>query len=379
LNLKQAAQHLGVHYQTAYKLVRSGRLAAVCVGARYEISEAAIERYLAERRAMRRSPLRTEPQRPVATGEEPLVAARTALDAPVVSATTVAELATEALATTIGDLAVTRELAPDGVAFLPGIVRHVDPRRRAAVAATLGAQSLAVAESRVLSEVAQGTTVLKPIVPQDCIRATLAAESLQYFDDAGFHSMIVAPARSRDAVVGLVSVTRDTPGRPYTRGDAETVEHAAALVGTAIARARLEADASSRRRALVLAVSDLLDGGETAGSVHKVLGSGPVAEVVCDATGRVVGCNDTAVELLGSGATDIVGRRLHDLASHEDRDRQRGILERLLRGELDYYDTKLAVVAEPHAREQLRVGYAVVRDARSHPRALVVTAHPLLP
>ena len=58
MNLKQAARHLGVHYQTAYKLVRSGRLAAVCVGARYEISEAAIERYLAERQAMRRAPAR---------------------------------------------------------------------------------------------------------------------------------------------------------------------------------------------------------------------------------------------------------------------------------------------------------------------------------
>ena len=58
MNLKQAARHLGVHYQTAYKFVRSGRLAAVCVGARYEISEAAIERYLAERQAMRRAPAR---------------------------------------------------------------------------------------------------------------------------------------------------------------------------------------------------------------------------------------------------------------------------------------------------------------------------------
>src|SRR5262245_40034035 len=86
VNLKQAAQYLGVHSQTASKLVRSGRLAAVCVGARYEISEAAIERYLAERRAMRRSPLRREPQALVGTDADPLAAARAALDAPAVSA-----------------------------------------------------------------------------------------------------------------------------------------------------------------------------------------------------------------------------------------------------------------------------------------------------
>ena len=110
MNLKQAAQYLGVHYQTAYKLVRSGRLAAVCVGARYEISEAAIERYLAERRAMRRTPSapRRRPPWRRTTTRSPRRSA--ALDAAAVSAGTVTELVTEALATAIGDLAVAREL-----------------------------------------------------------------------------------------------------------------------------------------------------------------------------------------------------------------------------------------------------------------------------
>ena len=75
MNLKQAAQYLGVHYQTAYKLVRSGRLAAVCVGARYEISEAAIERYLAERQAMRRTPVRAQAPVTAADDDDPFAAA----------------------------------------------------------------------------------------------------------------------------------------------------------------------------------------------------------------------------------------------------------------------------------------------------------------
>ena len=65
MNLKQAARALGIHYQTAYKLVRSGRLSAVCVGARYEISADAIERYQAERQAMRRVPARAARDTPV--------------------------------------------------------------------------------------------------------------------------------------------------------------------------------------------------------------------------------------------------------------------------------------------------------------------------
>src|SRR5262245_32219651 len=52
MNLKEAARRLGVHYQTAYRWVRSGELVAVRVGSRYEVSEAAIERLRARRRAL---------------------------------------------------------------------------------------------------------------------------------------------------------------------------------------------------------------------------------------------------------------------------------------------------------------------------------------
>ena len=56
VNLKTAARRLGVHYQTAYRWVRSGELVAVKVGAGYEISEAALERFQAQRAAMERVP-----------------------------------------------------------------------------------------------------------------------------------------------------------------------------------------------------------------------------------------------------------------------------------------------------------------------------------
>ena len=63
MNLKQAAARLGVHYQTAYRWVRSGDLAAVRVGARYEVSDAAIHRFLATRQSVLRQAV---PQRDAA-------------------------------------------------------------------------------------------------------------------------------------------------------------------------------------------------------------------------------------------------------------------------------------------------------------------------
>ena len=54
VNLKEAAARLGVHYQTAYRWVRSGDLTAVRVGARYEVSDAAIHQFIATRHSVLR-------------------------------------------------------------------------------------------------------------------------------------------------------------------------------------------------------------------------------------------------------------------------------------------------------------------------------------
>lgn len=48
LNLKQAAARLGVHYMTAYRYVRQGRLAAVRVGTEWRVSPEAIADFLDE-------------------------------------------------------------------------------------------------------------------------------------------------------------------------------------------------------------------------------------------------------------------------------------------------------------------------------------------
>lgn len=49
MDLRSAADRLGVHYQTAYRWVRGGTLRAVKIGATYDISEDEVERFSAER------------------------------------------------------------------------------------------------------------------------------------------------------------------------------------------------------------------------------------------------------------------------------------------------------------------------------------------
>lgn len=58
VDLQHAAEKLGVHYQTAYKWVRSGRLPAARVNGRYEVSLEDIERLEAERARPSAPPVR---------------------------------------------------------------------------------------------------------------------------------------------------------------------------------------------------------------------------------------------------------------------------------------------------------------------------------
>jgi excisionase family DNA binding protein len=67
VNLKTAARMLGVHYQTAYRYVRSGELVAVKVGSSYNISLGAVE-LLRQRLAVMEAPVistHREPPPPV--------------------------------------------------------------------------------------------------------------------------------------------------------------------------------------------------------------------------------------------------------------------------------------------------------------------------
>lgn len=59
MDLQSAAQRLGVHYQTAYRWVRDGRLSAAKVGASYDVGADEVERLRAERTRPRPAPATT--------------------------------------------------------------------------------------------------------------------------------------------------------------------------------------------------------------------------------------------------------------------------------------------------------------------------------
>jgi excisionase family DNA binding protein len=59
LDLREAAERLNVHYQTAYRWIRNGSLAATKIGPSYQVSDAEVARFLAHRLAPTPPPKRT--------------------------------------------------------------------------------------------------------------------------------------------------------------------------------------------------------------------------------------------------------------------------------------------------------------------------------
>ncbi len=301
MNLKQAARELGMHYQTAYKLVRSGSLAAVRVGGGYEISDAALARYVAQKEATRRVPTAVVDVRHAEGILDEraalLDAAQAALDATTLSGRAVLDIVAEGLARVLGDLAVVRPLSGDRRWLLAGAVGHTDPRRRSVATAVVDAFPTPTTEGDAGVAIATRAPVFIPHVPQDRYRNAMPPELLQHLDDAGAHSLICVPAVHGGEVYAIVSVSRDTPGHPYGREDVAFVADLAAIVGAALVRARSAADGWQRRHALMQGATRVIDGAYA--GMSALLREEGFAELICDGNGTVIAANETAARMRG--------------------------------------------------------------------------------
>lgn len=293
MNLKTAARRLGIHYQSAYKLVRSGRLAAIRVGGAYDISEEALARFEATRAALVRMP-GTHPPADAADGRDAVLRdVRRALAATTLSARGTLETAVRVLAGELGDLAVIRLLRP-GRVLMPAAFHHRDPRAWSVAAALLEAAPFEVGEGMSGRVAASGAPLLVPHVPQDRARADLPPDLVGYLDTVGVYSAAIAPVTAAGSTIGTLALSRDYPGHPYNRSDLALVEQVAAACGEAVERSDRFHRAWCRRAELREAAGLLGDAGRAARSGTAILRAGPFAEILADPDGRVVAANEAA-------------------------------------------------------------------------------------
>src|SRR3954451_3682936 len=249
MNLKEAARRLDVHYQTAYRWVRSGELVAVRVGARYEVSDAAIERLRAQRRALGTPHLAVGPQPHDSIESEITKLA----DGPMLDVEQAVVHLSRRIAESTGDLCAVAVLteARDRVeaasCFEPDSQRL--PILAGAIAATL--RMRAPDEGPVMRTVFDGDQLFVPHVPQELFRSWLPREFHQQFDDVCIFGLVVAPMIHDGVAIGGIATFRERPEQPFTTDDADHIDRLAALACDVVVGARLDREARTALAAVV--------------------------------------------------------------------------------------------------------------------------------
>lgn len=352
MNLKEAAHELGVHYQTAYKWVRSGELPAVRLGSRYEVAPAAIDHFLASRRtvagadaAAAREARRTSDLHP----EDMLEELEAMLDEPMMTVASVTGFAARRGAEVLGDMCFVIIRDENGV-VQSAAIEHPWADRAAFGTATLGIiGGRLVPEHQDLRDAIQrGQTVrLEHLDPSEML-ALYRGELSQYLQQYPICSFVAAPILAGDDVIGVVAFTRDDGEHPYTVEDEQLAARMGRRVGRLVRNADATAAAWALRDELAHTVREHLElraPGRplTAAEVQELLfAPGSPAEefefpvLVVDARKRTLGVN-SALNRIGRfepGTTiDLETTFEPDRVEAEDE-----LFQRLVSGEIDYHD-----------------------------------------
>jgi GAF domain-containing protein len=359
--------------------VRSGQLVAVKVGAGYEISDAALERFEAQRAAVERAADSVPDESPnaVAPGtvsrSGALAALDTMLEAVSLNADPFLERATRLAVAVVGDGAVLT-MPNDGGELEVAHVAHIAPHVELRMGWVAREEQNTLEFARAVAS--SRKPVFVPQVPQQQVRDSVGPEAHEYLVKGSCFSIICVPVIADDEA-GALFLMRDEAGRPYTPEDVEFAEAVAERVGLARTQVARQQSAWNVRRRVVDALGDAarehasID--ELGCSLDKLVewavGDDTRAAVaVLDLELRQRVCTKAYAELLGRDPASIRGTLLPNLVADADQ-LYRG-LERLLKSEVDFRTFDIDTTPAP-----MMLHCAMARRPDATPWAIVISAH----
>ncbi len=352
---------------------------AVKVGAGYEISDAAVARFQAQRTALERASEKAIDLTSRPTGgsrEHALLTLDRMLDAVVRDAQPVVERATRLAVEVLGDGAVC-SLRTDDEDIEVAYVAHVDPVTEVQMATVARDVPFTKAFARRVMRAEQ--PIFVPQVPQRDVRRSVGPEQHQYLVKGSCFSLISVPVAADGRVDGALLLMRDEPGRPFERDDVEFVEAIAARVSRALARAEACGAAWDVRRRVVRAVEPSLAMYESVDAMPRaalddmlasaILGDPDAPVAVLDLELRHAACTKPYAALLGHDPSDVLCTQL--AAFLRDEQPLHDAFERVLTAELDYRSVEVVPITGP---APIVLHVAMVRRIDATPWGIVVVA-----
>ncbi len=155
----------------------------------------------------------------------------------VLALQTVARMASELL----GDMCVIHLADPDSDALRLAALHHPDPRAVEFMRQLISKHPQRTDEGLSKHVYETGETLRVPVMSREQARAKIKPEYIPWIDEFGASSAILAPLKVRDQIIGLIILSRDKPGNPYTEADESMLAEAAERTALALESARLYA------------------------------------------------------------------------------------------------------------------------------------------
>src|SRR6266542_5342092 len=218
------------------------------------------------------------------------------------------------LAEIVGDACLIRLIANDGQWFERPAFYHPDPEAAAFVRDLLGGDEAQPINEGLSGRVAQsGQPVRIPVISSAQLKAMTDPKQWPYFDRFTVSSVMIVPLHATGRVIGILAMTRNTSGRPYTEDDQIVVRDLADRVAMAIINARLLQQVQSELAERVRTEAALRFSEER----FKVLSEAAYEALLIHENGIIVEANQRAAELTGYVLDELIGMSVEQLVVPE--------------------------------------------------------------
>ncbi|MCI0354756.1 MAG: GAF domain-containing protein, partial [Acidobacteria bacterium] len=139
----------------------------------------------------------------------------------------------------IGDACRISLISEDGQWLQPVAIHHPRPEAKTLLRAVIASAPQRTHEGLSRQVLETGQPLLIPVVNLEEMRAAIKPEHWPYWERVGVHSLIITPLRVQSHIIGVLYLSRDAPGHPYTLDDQTLAQDLADRAALAIANARL--------------------------------------------------------------------------------------------------------------------------------------------
>jgi len=163
----------------------------------------------------------------------------------------------------IGDGCMISQLSEDQQCLRPAAFHHPNPQSFALMQEILTNAWTGSLDTPISDHLLAGEAVWMPAVTAEEISPWLSPQFQPYIVQIGISSLLAVPLRVQGQIIGILSLSRDRPGQPYTPGDQVLLQDIADRAALTIENARLFESVANQRERLIALSARLVEAQET--------------------------------------------------------------------------------------------------------------------